>query len=78
MSGICESGQQTFSYEDHYKVYESNLKYAANVLKDFQLLGLIEPINNYSVPSYFMNCYTTGKHLCFKSTLSYNIFLYIN
>lgn len=67
MSGICPSDTAaTHSHEDHYKVYQSNLKYAANELKQSKLMGVIEPINNYSVPSYFMNSYSMGKHVSSK------------
>ncbi|CAH1103094.1 unnamed protein product [Psylliodes chrysocephalus] len=37
--------------------YENNLRYAANLLEKENILGLIEPINKYSVPNYYMNSY---------------------
>lgn len=51
----------------HWSVYESNLKYAADELKKNDLIGLIEPINNHTVPKYFMNSYDKGnkKHYLF-------------
>ncbi|KAF2878976.1 hypothetical protein ILUMI_27186 [Ignelater luminosus] len=41
----------------HDQVYESNLRYAAKVLEKENIIGLIEPINNYSVPHYYLNSY---------------------
>lgn len=39
----------------NWQTYENNLKYAAGVLKSENLLGVIEPINQYSVPNYFLS-----------------------
>ncbi|CAH0731877.1 unnamed protein product, partial [Brenthis ino] len=39
----------------NWETYENNLKYAANILKDENILGVIEPINQHSVPKYFLN-----------------------
>ncbi|XP_072933379.1 putative hydroxypyruvate isomerase isoform X2 [Epargyreus clarus] len=39
----------------NWETYESNLKYAAGVLKNEDLLGVIEPINQHSVPKYFLS-----------------------
>lgn len=39
----------------NWETYEKNLKYAADILKSENLIGLIEPINQYSVPKYFLN-----------------------
>ncbi|CAH2012075.1 unnamed protein product [Acanthoscelides obtectus] len=41
----------------HDSVYLDNLKYAAKILEKENILGLIEPINPYSVPNYYMNSY---------------------
>ncbi|XP_045454582.1 putative hydroxypyruvate isomerase [Melitaea cinxia] len=43
---------------ENWKTYENNLKYAANILKDEGLLGVIEPINQHSVPKYFLSDYS--------------------
>lgn len=51
--------------------YENNLQYAAKLLEKENILGLIEPINNYSVPSYYMNCYNKG------NTYNYSILFYL-
>ncbi|XP_060515991.1 putative hydroxypyruvate isomerase isoform X2 [Cylas formicarius] len=41
----------------HDQTYVENLRYAAKVLEKENLIGLIEPINKYSVPGYYMNSY---------------------
>lgn len=43
--------------QEHLKTYLANLKYAVGILEQENILGVIEPINKYSVPSYFMNSY---------------------
>lgn len=40
--------------------YKNNLKYAVKLLEKENITGLIEPINNYSIPSYYMNSYSKG------------------
>ncbi|KAI8129332.1 putative hydroxypyruvate isomerase [Lucilia cuprina] len=49
--------------EDHLKTYQMNLKYAAGILEQENIVGLIEPINKYSVPSYFMNSYEVARNV---------------
>ncbi|XP_045475202.1 putative hydroxypyruvate isomerase [Harmonia axyridis] len=39
------------------EVYVKNLKYAVGLLEKENILGVIEPINSYSVPNYYMNSY---------------------
>ncbi|XP_028176659.1 putative hydroxypyruvate isomerase [Ostrinia furnacalis] len=41
----------------NWETYENNLKYAAGLLKDANILGVIEPINQHSVPKYFLSDY---------------------
>ncbi|XP_023952449.2 putative hydroxypyruvate isomerase [Bicyclus anynana] len=41
----------------NWTTYENNLKYAADVLKTQGILGVIEPINQHSVPKYFLSDY---------------------
>lgn len=53
MAGLVKSSP----VEEHSKTYQTNLKYAAALLEKENIVGLIEPINKYSVPSYFMNSY---------------------
>lgn len=45
----------------NWETYENNLKYAADVLKVENLLGVIEPINQHSVPKYFLSDYNKGE-----------------
>lgn len=44
----------------NWETYENNLKYAADLLKNENLLGVIEPINQYSVPNYFLSDFNKG------------------
>lgn len=37
-----------------------NLKFAAEHLESTGIVGVIEPINNYSVPGYYLNSYDKG------------------
>lgn len=41
-------------------IYESNLRHAVDRLKTEGIVGLIEPINKYSVPNYYLNCFDKG------------------
>lgn len=45
---------------DHLKTYISNLKKASDVLSSNNLTGIIEPINGYVIPGYFLNSFTKG------------------
>jgi hydroxypyruvate isomerase len=45
---------------ENAKTYEKNITYAASVLANHNIIGLIEPINNRSVPNYYMNSYERG------------------
>lgn len=47
--------------QENDEAYESNLRLAVNLLEKEGILGLIEPINGYSVPNYYMNSYDKGK-----------------
>lgn len=37
-----------------------NLQFAAEQLESTGIIGVIEPINNYSVPGYYLNSYDKG------------------
>lgn len=50
----------------HWETFEKNLLYAVDVLKGENIQGLIEPINQYSMPKYFLSDYGRGD-LCFFS-----------
>lgn len=46
---------------EHLKTYIANLKKASDVLSSNNLTGVIEPINGYVIPGYFLNSYIKGK-----------------
>lgn len=46
--------------QNNWDTYENNLNYAADVLRAENLLGVIEPINQYSVPQYFLSDFGKG------------------
>lgn len=41
----------------NWDTYEGNLARAASILEEHNLIGVIEPINQHSVPNYFMSDY---------------------
>lgn len=49
----------------NWETYENNLKYAANKLEDENIMGVIEPINQHSVPKYFLSDYGKGNWILF-------------
>lgn len=53
MSGKLENPATT----ENHETFIDNLKYAAEVLEKEDLIGVIEPINHYSVPGYFLHDY---------------------
>lgn len=53
MSGKLESPPTDL----HRATFLSNLKYAASQLESENITGVIEPINPFSVPGYFLNDY---------------------
>lgn len=57
MAGLRIEG---ISYDLQRLSYEANLMHAAKILEAENMIGLIEPINNYSVPYYFLNDYDTA------------------
>uniref|UniRef100_A0A336MKW6 Putative hydroxypyruvate isomerase n=1 Tax=Culicoides sonorensis TaxID=179676 RepID=A0A336MKW6_CULSO len=48
--------------EKNNAFYLANLRAAALLLHEENLMGVIEPINKYSVPGYFLNCYEKAIH----------------
>ncbi len=52
MSGKAEGSEATL---------RKNLKSAVPLLEEFGVIGLIEPINSYSVPGYFLNDFDLGE-----------------
>lgn len=45
----------------NWETYETNLTHATQVLKEHNLMGVIEPINQHSVPKYVLSDYTKGQ-----------------
>ncbi|XP_076262060.1 hydroxypyruvate isomerase-like protein Gip isoform X2 [Rhynchophorus ferrugineus] len=43
--------------EKHDQTFINNLRYAVGLLEKENILGVIEPINKYSVPKYYLNSY---------------------
>ena len=46
--------------EEQRKTFIANLKSCAEFLSEKRLIGLIEPINGYSKPGYFLNDFDTA------------------
>lgn len=44
----------------NHETYETNLQYAVKILEKEGIVGLIEPINPYSIPNYYLNSYQRG------------------
>lgn len=51
------AGTVTQPTEANHKVYEKNLTYVAQIFEKKGIIGLIEPINKYSAPGYYLNSY---------------------
>ncbi|VVC33292.1 Hydroxypyruvate isomerase-like,Xylose isomerase-like, TIM barrel domain [Cinara cedri] len=51
------AGTVTQPTEANHKAYLKNLAYAANIFEAKGIIGLIEPINKYSAPGYYLNSY---------------------
>lgn len=45
---------------EHDSTYVQNLKTAASLLEQNNILGVIEPINKYALPGYYLACYEKG------------------
>ena len=54
------SGKEPSPTSENDTAYENNLRYAAKKFESEGILGLIEPINKYSVPGYYMNNFEKG------------------
>jgi hydroxypyruvate isomerase len=54
MSGKIDNGTPTNA---HRETFKANLKYAATQLEQADIIGVLEPINHYSIPGYFLNDY---------------------
>uniref|UniRef100_A0A0P4W8T6 Putative hydroxypyruvate isomerase n=1 Tax=Scylla olivacea TaxID=85551 RepID=A0A0P4W8T6_SCYOL len=52
--------------EEHARTLEKNLRYAANLLNQEGIVGLIEPKNSITFPGYFLSDFDTAVGLIFK------------
>lgn len=52
-----ENATNLQEYDD---TYERNLRFAVNLLEKENIVGLIEPINKYVIPRYYMNSFDKG------------------
>ncbi|KOC60941.1 Putative hydroxypyruvate isomerase [Habropoda laboriosa] len=57
MSGKIKEATAMSNHDD---VYVRNLSYAVEKFKKENIIGLIEPINNITVPNYYMNSFQKG------------------
>ena len=55
MSGAVQKEEET-----HATTYFKNIKQATKLFEKENIIGLIEPINPYSVPKYYMNNFDKG------------------
>ncbi|GLH10953.1 Putative hydroxypyruvate isomerase [Gryllus bimaculatus] len=60
------SGRVEDVTRENADTYEKNIRYATSLLEKENIVGLIEPINPYSVPKYYMNSYEKGLELVKK------------
>lgn len=54
------SGRVENPIDINRRVYERNLSYAIELFENENILGLIEPINEFTVPNYYLNSYDLG------------------
>uniref|UniRef100_A0A1B6I7L9 Putative hydroxypyruvate isomerase n=1 Tax=Homalodisca liturata TaxID=320908 RepID=A0A1B6I7L9_9HEMI len=54
------SGKVQNPNDENDKVYEENLRLAASILQEENMVGIIEPINGISLPGYYMNNFRKG------------------
>lgn len=57
------SGKVETSTAANDVAYENNLLYAVEKCKKEDIVVVIEPINNYTVPKYYMNNFQKGARL---------------
>ena len=48
------------------KTYSENVHFAAEKLKEHDLICLIEPINKYTIPGYYLNNYDEAMNLIYS------------
>lgn len=60
------SGTVKLNTKENDEVFEKNLKSAVKLLEMAGITGLIEPLNPYSVPNYYLNDYEKGLNILNK------------
>lgn len=65
------------SESEHLATYISNLKIASQKLNLYNMTGVIEPINGYVIPKYFMNSYIKASSIL-KEINCHNIKLMVD
>ncbi|XP_055299237.1 putative hydroxypyruvate isomerase [Sitodiplosis mosellana] len=60
------------------ETYLRNLQFAAEQLESTGIIGVIEPINNYSIPGYYLNCYDKALNILKKLNNTNSIKLMID
>lgn len=53
--------------KEHDATYLANLRAAAPILEQNNIIGVIEPINKYALPGYYLSCYDKGRTLDYTS-----------
>lgn len=60
MAGIPRTDDDV---ENAHRIYSENVLFAAEKLKEHDLICLIEPINQYTIPGYYLNNYEEAMRL---------------
>ena len=55
------SGKPSSDFPGSEETLRENLKNSIQILEESKIVGLIEPINPFSVPGYFLNDFDMGK-----------------
>ncbi|KAL0269198.1 UNVERIFIED_CONTAM: hypothetical protein PYX00_007010 [Menopon gallinae] len=55
------SGTVDKEVEENLSTYINNLKIASQLFEENDIVGVIEPINSYSMPNYYLNSYCKAK-----------------
>ncbi|ALC47918.1 Gip [Drosophila busckii] len=53
MAGVTDTKTEL----ENLHIYTSNLRKASDLLRTYDIMGVIEPINKYAIPTYFMNSF---------------------
>lgn len=70
------AGKVAKKAKSNYETYEANLRYAESKFQSEGIIGLIEPLNKYSVPEYFMSSYDKG--IFFHRVFNFKVYITVN